>query len=129
MECTVTHGLLSTVTDHAGAMTAGAASTVATLAVASTTPAPAGVPAWLPYVGSLAGPVLAWVGARVLIALATRQRAIAEAKHRRALALLADNDKSNDALAQQLEDEADAAQATADALDAARGIHHDRPGK
>ena len=125
----MTHGLVSTIGDHAGAMAAGATSTVATLAVASTTPAPAGVPVWLPYLGSLAGPILAWVGARVLIALATRQRAIAEAKRKRAALLLADADKSNDAQALQLEDEADAAQATADALDAARGVHHDRPGK
>jgi hypothetical protein len=125
----MTHGIVSTIGDHAGAMAAGATSTVATLAVASTTPAPAGVPVWLPYLGSLAGPILAWVGARVLIALATRQRAIAEAKRKRAALLLADGDKSNDAQALQLEDEADAAQATADALDAARGVHHDRPGK
>lgn len=125
----MTHGLVSTIGDHAGAMAAGATSTVATLAVASTTPAPAGVPVWLPYLGSLAGPILAWVGARVLIALATRQRAIAEVKRKRAALLLADADKSNDAQALQLEDEADAAQATADALDAARGVHHDRPGK
>jgi hypothetical protein len=110
-------------------MAAGATSTVATLAVASTTPAPAGIPAWLPYLGSLAGPILAWVGARVLIALATRQRSIAEGKRKRAALLLADADKTNDAQALQLEDEADAAQATADALDAARGVHHDRPGK
>ena len=125
----MTHGLVSTIGDHAGAMAAGATSTVATLAVASTTPAPAGVPVWLPYLGSLAGPILAWVGARVLIALATRQRAIAESKRKRAALLLADADKTNDAQALQLEDEADAAQATADALDAARGVHHDRPGR
>lgn len=125
----MSQGLITTISEHAGAMTAGATSTVATLAVASTTPAPPGVPTWLPYLGSLAGPVLAWLGARVLIALATRQRAIAAAKRRRAAELLADADKTNDGQALQLQDEADAAQATADALDAARGIHHDRPGK
>lgn len=125
----MSHSLITSISDHAGAMTAGATSTVATLAVATQVPAPAGMPAWLPYLGSLAGPILAWVGARVLIALATRQRAIAAAKRKRAAELLADENKENDKQAAQLQDEADAAQATADALDAARGVHHDRPGR
>ena len=123
------HGIVTAVGEHAGAMTAGATSTVATLAVASQVPAPAGVPVWLPYLGSLAGPVLAWLGARVLVALATRQRALAAAKRRRAAELLADGDAGNDAQASHLQDEADAAQATADALDAARGVHHESPGR
>lgn len=125
----MSHGIITTVGEHAGAMTAGATSTLATLAVATQVPAPAGMPGWLPYLGSLAGPILAWVGARVLIAIATRQRALAVAKRKRAAELLADEDKGNDKQAQQLQDEADAAQATADALDAARGVHHDSPGR
>lgn len=126
----MSQGLISIIGEHTGAMAAGATSAIATLAVATTTPAPAGVPEWLPYIGSLAGPVLAWLGARVLVALATRQRAIAQAKRRRAAELLADADVANDKVALQLQDEADAAQATADALDAARGVHHqDSPGK
>lgn len=126
----MTHGVVGIIGEHTGAMAAGATSTLATLAVATTTPAPAGMPVWLPYLGSLAGPVLAWLGARVLIAIATRQRALAAAKRRRAAELLADSDAGNDKVALQLQDEADAAQATADALDAARGVHHqDSPGK
>lgn len=115
------HHPLSIVTDHAGATIAGATSSVATLAVAAQTPAPAGLPAWIPYLGSVLGPVLAWLGTRVLIALAVRQRAIAAAKRARAEQLLADNDKTNDPQAAELQAEADAADATADALDAARG--------
>lgn len=115
-------GVVTTVSENLGATIAGASSTVATLAVASQTPVPSGVPEWLPYLGSLAGPILAWVGARVLAALAARQHKIAELKHKRAAALKADGDKSNDAEADKLEDEADAAEATADALDAARGV-------
>jgi hypothetical protein len=65
----------------------------------------------------------------VLVALATRQRALAAAKRRRAAELLADGDAGNDVQASHLQDEADAAQATADALDAARGVHHDSPGR
>jgi len=118
------HGIVHTVSEDMGATVAGATSTVATLAVASQVPAPDGVPAWVPYLGSLAGPILAWVGARVLAALAARQHKIAELKHKRAAALKADGDKSNDDEAEKLEDEADAAEATADALDAARGVHH-----
>lgn len=117
------HGVTQAVSEHMGATIAGATSTVATLAVATQVPAPPGLPAWLPYVGSLAGPILAWLGARVLVALATRQRKLAERKRQRAALLKADNDKSNDGEAEKLEDEADAAEATADALDAARGVH------
>lgn len=117
-------GVVTTVSENLGATIAGASSTVATLAVASQVPAPAGVPGWLPYLGSLAGPILAWVGARLLVAAATRQRKLAERKRERAKLLKADDDKGNDSEAEKLEDEADAAEATADALDAARGVHH-----
>lgn len=117
-------GIVHTVSEHMGATVAGATSTVATLAVASQVPAPPGIPSWLPYLGSLAGPILAWVGARLLVAAATRQRKLAERKRERAKALKEDGDKSNDDEAEKLEDEADAAEATADALDAARGVHH-----
>ena len=116
--------VITTISENMGATVAGASSTVATLAVASQVPAPAGVPSWLPYLGSLAGPILAWVGARLLVAAATRQRKLAERKRERAKALKADDDKGNDSEAEKLEDEADAAEATADALDAARGVHH-----
>lgn len=117
------HGIVDSISSHVGATVAGATSTVATLAVATQVPAPPGMPSWLPYLGSLAGPVLAWVGARVLIAVATRQRKLAERKRERAAALLADGNKDNDDDAERLKDEADAAEATADALDAARGVH------
>lgn len=115
------HQPLAIITDHAGATIAGTTSSVATLAVAAQTPVPPGMPAWLPYLGSVLGPVLAWLGTRVLIAVATRQRAIAASKRARAAALLADGEKSNDPDAAVLQAEADAADATADALDAARG--------
>lgn len=112
---------MTLITDHVGATLAGATSTLATLAVASQVPAPPGMPAWLPYVGSILGPVLAWLGTRVLLAVAVRQRAIAAAKRARAAALLADANPKNDPDAAALQAEADAADATADALDAARG--------
>jgi hypothetical protein len=110
------------ISEHAGATIAGATSSVATLAVASQVPAPPGVPPWLPYLASMAGPILAWLGTKVLVALATRWRSIAAAKTARAQALRSDNDKSNDDEAAKLEAEADAAKAAADALDAARGV-------
>lgn len=100
------------------AATASFASTVGL--AANALPVPEGIPAWVPYLVSVCGPVLMAIGIRVLNAVAARKRALAAAKESRARALRTDEDHENDREAEVLEDEAAVLKADADALEAIR---------
>lgn len=114
----ITERLLNLAADHTATVTASAASfgTTLSLAAGAVTPPP-GLPQWLPYLGTIVGPVLVWLVHKAIGAWAVRTRSLAAAKRKRAAALLADANPANDAEAKTLEDEADADDATADALD------------
>jgi hypothetical protein len=118
----MTHPVLSFLEHHASAVVAGGASAIGTAAYAAgQVPVPAEVPSWLPMLVTVVGPALVWTATRVTRGVAARQRALAEAKDRRAALIRADGDPTNDAEAARLEDEADAARALAAGLEAAQG--------
>jgi hypothetical protein len=105
--------------DHGSALPLSVASALGTLGLAAgALPVPAGLPAWLPYLSTIVGPVLIFIVQKVLAARAARDRSLADSKAKRAAQLRADNDPSNDGEAAKLEDEVDSLAAEAAALDA-----------
>lgn len=117
----MTNTLESAVNALSNPILAASASFASTVGLAANAlPVPEGIPAWVPYLVSVCGPVLMALGVRVLNAVAARKRALAEAKEARARALRADGEVSNDGQAAALEDEAAVLKADADALEAVR---------
>lgn len=116
-----TNTLETAVTIASNPILAGLTSFASTVGLAAEAlPVPAGVPAWLPYIVSIAGPVLTVISVRILNARAAHKRALAEAKAQRAKQMREDGDPLNDREAADLEDTAAALRAEAAALEAAR---------
>lgn len=112
--------LITTMTEHlpASAVAAAGTSFLATLGVASQTiPIPAGTPPGLALALSVLGPVLVFVARHLLAVYSAKKKAHAALLEKRAAALRADTDPSNDGQADKLEDEAAEDRAAAEALD------------
>lgn len=103
-------------------VTAGVTSFAATLSLAAgAAPVPAEVPAYLPYLTTIIGPVLLFLLGRGAKAFAAYRHGLAKSQRERAARLRADNDPTNDAQADALEDKAAGNDALANAVEAIKG--------
>lgn len=112
------HGLVSYITDQSsGAVASASTSAVATASYLSgNLPLPSNPT--LSLLLTILGPVLTLIVARLLAAQAARRRALGALKQKKAEEKKADGNPENDKEAEQLEEEAAALNAEADALEA-----------
>lgn len=109
--------IVQSLSDNMPAAAAAGTSFLTTLGVASqTVPLPPGTPPELALALSILGPVLVLIARQLLSARGAKKRARAELLEKRAAALRADADPSNDGEAARLEEEAVEEKAEADSL-------------